>query len=222
MKTAIVLTVLFCAALIGGAVFFAVNQGSGGPRIIAFDPAYTTRSEKGFWARGAAEPKVVITEYGDFQCPGCRAMYPLIHQAVEQNSETVQLNFRNYPLVTIHDKAKLAAEAAEAAGRQGKFWEMHNLLYSRQDDWSTISPVVFRKRLEEYATSANLNLDQFKRDLNDNTIDDEINEDVVAGNELRVSSTPTLFINGKKLDSLPSSVDQLNQLIQQELANATQ
>lgn len=90
----------------------------------------------GYNVKGAAQPLVLIEEYSDFQCPACGSMYPLLKENVEANIDTTALVYKHFPLTQIHPFADIAARAAEAAGKQGKFWEMHDLLFERQGDWS--------------------------------------------------------------------------------------
>lgn len=199
MKAAIAIAVIFCAGLIGLAAYFAVHQDSGGPRTIPISADYTKRVDAGFWAMGSTTPKVTLLEYGDFQCPGCGAMYPVIKDAVEKTKDVVQFQFRNYPLTSIHNKAQVSSRAAEAAGRQGKYWEMHDLLYASQADWSQDTTFSFPGRLDGYAKQILLNVDQFDRDLRDTSVDDQIDKDVAAGNVINLQGTPTILINGKEV-----------------------
>ena len=210
---------VFCIALIGLAVYFSVHQATV-PRSSPLDASYTKRLDKGAWYSGSQNPKVTIIEYADFQCPGCRAEAPLISQAIAANKDVAQLEFHTYPLVTIHANALQAAKAAEAAGRQGKFCEFHDLLFTNQPDWSTQTSADFSKILDGYASSLKMNLDQFHQDSDDNTIEDPINKDVTAGDAIHIQGTPTLIINGTTLTSLPKSVDDYNTLIKEAAANA--
>jgi protein-disulfide isomerase len=198
VKAAIIAAVLLCAGLIGLTVYLSTKPDTS-PRTTPIDPSYTTRSSSGSWTMGATTPKVTLVEYGDFQCPGCGAMYPVIKQAVDQTKDFVQFQFRDYPLVTIHNKALVAARAAEAAGRQGKFWEMHDLLYSNQTAWENDTTFAFPGTLDQYATQLNLDVKQFDRDLDDSTINKPIDDNIAAGNAINIQGTPTMIINGKEV-----------------------
>ena len=209
---------VFCIALIGLAVYFSVHHAAV-PRSLPLDASYTKRLDKGAWYSGSQNPKVTIVEYADFQCPGCRAEAPLISQAIAANKDSAQLEFHTYPLVTIHTNALKAAKAAEAAGRQGKFWEFHDLLFTNQPDWATRTSADFSKIIDGYVSSLKMNIDQFHQDIDDSTIEDPINKDVAAGDAIHIQGTPTLIINGTTLTSLPKSVDDYTTLIKQA-ANA--
>lgn len=221
MKGIIIAAAVFCVALIGGGVFLATRTTSSAVRLMPLDAAYTQRVQQGYWVRGnTTNPKVTLTEYGDFQCPGCAAMFPLIEQVVKNNGDILKFEWHTYPLPQ-HNKGKAAAIAAEAAGRQGKFWDMHQLLYANQTSWTDQLTSTFRNTVIEYAKALQLNQDQFKQDLDDASIMDAVNKDVELGNKIPLSATPTLEINGKVLATLPSTVEQLTQLIQDAAKTAT-
>lgn len=167
---------------------------------------------------GAANKGVTIVEYGDFQCPACKSYYPIIKSIKEQYGDDIKFQFRHFPLVQIHPNAFIASRAAEAAGKQGKFFEMHDLLYENQDSWSSAtSPSTI---FEGYAEQLGLNLDQFKSDVASEEIASIINADVKAGQSLGANSTPTFVINDKKVDPLPKSADEFKALIDEAIKNA--
>jgi protein-disulfide isomerase len=220
MRGIIFATVIACAALIGGAVFLTLNGNKGGgPRIVVLHPDYIRRVEEGYWRKGAENPTVVLTEYMDFQCPGCASAYPLVDDVVRETSDFVEFQVRQYPLISIHDKAMMAARASEAAGRQGKFWEMYSILFSTQQEWSRQTPAAFRTTLEEYAQSLNLNLEQYRRDVRDNSIEDPINRDRNAGNRLQIPGTPAFAVNGEIIQT-PGTVDDFVQLLRSRAEQA--
>lgn len=214
MKPLIAGAVGLCLVIIGIAAYTAVTLNTGDPRTLPIDPAYTQRVQKGYWAQGSANPKVTVVEYADFQCNGCEAMSPIITEAIADTKDIAQFQFKEFPL-TQHAKAQEAARAAEAAGRQGKFWQMHDLLYAREADWQSLATTDFPSRLEQYASDIELNITQFNDDLNDPSIDDQITKDVNDGTTVSVPGIPTLLINGKLLSTLPTSTDALVQLIKQ-------
>jgi protein-disulfide isomerase len=147
---------------------------------------------------------VAFVEYGDYQCPFCGQYYPLVKQVVTQYGDQISFQFRNFPLVQIHKNAMASARAAEAAGKQGKYFEMHDLLYENQSSWSvSSSPTSF---FNQYATQLSLNSNQFTADMNSQAVLDTINADTNEGQKLGVDSTPSFFINGKKITSQPRSV----------------
>lgn len=159
--------------------------------------------------KGATTGKITLVEYADFQCPACGAYQPLITQLASDYSDKLSIVLRNYPL-PMHKNAEAAARAAEAAGKQNKYWEMHDLLFANQKDWSDLlSPAG---KFGEYAKSLNLDVDQFQKDQADSTIQDKINADVASGNRLNVNSTPTFFLGGEKIPN-PQSIGAFKTLV---------
>ncbi|OGD83698.1 hypothetical protein A3G14_00780 [Candidatus Curtissbacteria bacterium RIFCSPLOWO2_12_FULL_38_9] len=136
---------------------------------------------------------VVVVEFADLQCPACRSADPIVHQLLENYGEDVYYVFRHYPL-SIHKNAKKAAQAAEAAASQGKFFEMVEKLYASQSDWQDSGNA--QEHFETYAAEIGLNIDQFKSEINQ--FNDPIESDFALGNRFGVQSTPTFFINGER------------------------
>jgi protein-disulfide isomerase len=151
-------------------------------------------------SKGNVEGKVIIVEYGDFQCPGCGGAYPNVKTLMEEYGDRVALIFRNFPLTSIHPNARAAAAAAEAAGLQGKFWEMHDLLYANQNSWSTLDTSQRTEAFVAFANQLGLKADTFKTDLSNANVTKKISFDIALGKEKSVSATPTFFVNGEKLD----------------------
>ncbi len=160
---------------------------------------------------GAGTTGVTLVEYGDFQCPGCGSYYPILKQVKEYYGDKITFQFRHFPLETIHKNARAAARAAEAAGMQGKFWEMHNKIYENQAQWENASNPV--SIFEGYADSIGLNKEKFATDYKNSEVSATISADLKAGRELGVDSTPTFFLNGQKLDPNPSGFEQFKELI---------
>ena len=167
---------------------------------------------------GENKKNVVLVEYGDYQCPACGAYYPLIKQVVESYKTDIQFQFRNFPLQQIHKNARAAARAAEAASKQNKFWEMHDLLYEQQSSWEQSSAV--NTIFEQYAKQIGLNVEQYKTDFASNEVNDIINADFNEGTRLGVESTPTFFLQGKKLDNPPRDIPGWKKLIDEQIAAA--
>jgi protein-disulfide isomerase len=143
--------------------------------------------------KGNAKNAVTIVEFGDFQCPACGAAYPTVEQLRQTYKGQITFVFRNFPL-PMHQNAKAAAEAAEAAGAQGKYFEMYNLLYSNQDKWGETNHAM--DYFMEYAKDLKLDTDKFKSDVTNNKYANKIQKDIDDGNALSVNATPTFFING--------------------------
>ncbi len=140
--------------------------------------------------------KTTIVEFGDYQCPACKMAHPIINQVLKDYQGRVNFVFRHFPLPQ-HQNAFQAAEAAEAAGEQGKYFEMHNKLYENQDEWDeNNNPLeIFLK----YAQDLNLSVGQFKDSVTSNEFQQKISSDKNDGNALGLNSTPTFFINGTKM-----------------------
>lgn len=168
---------------------------------------------------GQNAKKVTLVEYGDFQCPACGQYHPLVKQLIEEYKTDIQFQFRNFPLQAIHPNARAASRAAEAAAKQGKYWEMHDQLYEQQDSWKDSSSV--RTVFEGYASQLGLKLDQFKTDFASEAVNETINADYQEGQKLGVSGTPTFFLQGKKIDKNPQTLDEFKKLIDQAIKDAS-
>jgi protein-disulfide isomerase len=149
---------------------------------------------KDSYSQGPANAKVTITEFGDFQCPACGVAYPTVERIKKEYNGKIRFVFRQFPLQA-HKNAHTAALAAEAAGAQHKFWEMYNKLYENQKEWSdSDKPLdIFSKYAQEFG----LNIDQFKKDVEDKKYDNRIKKDQDDALALGVNATPTFFINNE-------------------------
>lgn len=154
---------------------------------------------------GSTSNKILLIEYGDYQCPSCGGASPHVKTLMEEYGEDVTLVFRNFPLTTIHPNARAAAAVAEAAGLQGKFWEMHDQLYDNQNDWSSLDASKRTTVFNSYAQSLGLDMDKFATDVAGKVTAQKINFDMALGKSVDVSATPTFFLDGKKLDDATSS-----------------
>jgi protein-disulfide isomerase len=150
---------------------------------------------------GKKDSKVVFIEYGDFQCPGCGSAYPTIKDVTEKYQGQVAFIFRNFPLTSLHPNAKAAAAAAEAAGLQNKYWEMHNELYANQSSWENLSTSERTDFFASYAKNFGLNVNKFKEDMASTKVNQKINYDIAIGKKIGVNATPTLYLNGKAIDN---------------------
>ncbi|WP_434980225.1 DsbA family protein [Daejeonia sp. YH14] len=151
--------------------------------------------------------KVVLTEYGDYQCPSCGEAYPIVKNLQEYFGEDLLFVFRNFPLTEIHPNAFHAALAAEAAGKQNKFWEMHDILYENQSRLDL-------EALEYYAEEIGLNINAFRRYLRSKTLQDKVENDIESGLRSGVNGTPSFYINNEKYNE-DWSEDFLKQVLQQ-------
>ncbi len=144
--------------------------------------------------QGTRTYPVTIVEFGDYECPACGYAEPIVEKILPADPQ-VRLVFRNFPLPQ-HQFALIAAEAAEAAGAQGKFWEMHNAIYANQDVWTTMQTPM--DAFVEMAKKLNLDVAKFTADVNSNKYADIITKDRQDGITLGVDSTPTFYINGRQ------------------------
>ena len=176
------------------------NRKAGAPNGDNGSASAATNHVEGENAKG-----VTLVEYGDFQCPACYSYYPTVKEVVDKYKADIHFQFRNFPLTQIHPNAFAGARAAEAASKQGKYWEMHDQLYQNQDPNGKQGWVASSDPLNQYFTtlakSAGVaNIDQFKTDYASSQVNSSINADIKAGQKLNVSSTPSFFLNGKKLE----------------------
>jgi protein-disulfide isomerase len=162
--------------------------------------------EAGRNSTGSTAAKVQVIEFGDFQCPACGQAEPVVESFIAKykGNKDVNFSFRNFPLPQ-HQYANVTAEAAEAAGAQGKYWEMHNKLYAEQTVWAASNDIM--PLLLSYATGLGLDVEKFKSEVSASKYKDAIDSDKQAGTEAGVNATPTFFINGKKIEGVPSSSD---------------
>jgi len=158
--------------------------------------------------------KATLVEYADFQCPACETYYPLVKQLKAEFGDKIVMIYKHFPLQQIHKNANLAARASEAALIQGKFWEMHNIIFEKQKEWSdsTQASALFT----DYALEVGLYKEKFLGDVGADTVYDKVNDDYQEGVRLGVRGTPTFFLNGKKIIN-PRGYDEFKELIERAL-----
>jgi protein-disulfide isomerase len=209
MKKQVLILVGLAIVIIGGGVLLMWKSGS--LNSSSNSPANQPLADAGKLQRdnshmtGKAGAKVTVVEFGDYQCPACAAAYPILKQVLEQQyagNPDVNFVFRNFPLHQ-HPNAVPAAEAAEAAGEQGKYWEMHDLLYEHQSDWDVqVNPTG---TFVSYAQQLGLDANKFQADIEAKKFAAFIDADQQDGTALQVNATPTLYFNGEKLPGIPSA-----------------
>lgn len=169
---------------------------------------------------GSPTALVMIEEFADFQCGSCAAAHPTMNEIKSMYGSRIKFIFRNYPLsIPAHDKSYEAAVAAEAAGMQGKFWDMQNMLFTNQQAW-TANP-NFKMIWNGYATKLGLDMAKFANDMAGIAAKGRVDADLARGKALSVNSTPTIFLNGVSVDFKDVKVDSLKALIDAELAKNT-
>jgi protein-disulfide isomerase len=143
--------------------------------------------------RGREDAPYTLVEYGDYECPECGRLYEILRDLQRDIASRLRIVFRHYPLSGVHRFAQQAAEAAEAAGAQGKFWEMHTALFERQ-------PALRTKDLILYAEELALDVERFRDELKNETYSERVRADFLAGVQNGVYGTPGLFLNGVRYD----------------------
>jgi len=171
----------------------------------------------GTWNQATAQENssnqpITIVEYSDYQCPACAYFHPIVEKLKDKYSDQIQFKMKYFPLNS-HRYAALAARAAQAAKNQGKFYEMHSLLFENQKRWSSSgSPTSI---FVNYARELDLDIVQFKNDLNATETQKVVMEQRQEGRSAGVDATPTFFIEGEKVDPLPRNFQEFDQLVQQ-------
>jgi len=163
------------------------------PRRTVHEPRLTPPVSARDHILGPDDAPVTLVEHGDYQCPYCGMAYPIVKAVQEAMGTDLRFVFRNFPITTVHPHAEGAAEAAEAAGAQGQFWEMHDWLYEHQDSLAPNDLVEAARRLE-------LDADRFVADLTQHRFAPRVREDFMGGVRSGVNGTPTFYVNGVRHD----------------------
>lgn len=163
--------------------------------------------------RGPQDAKVILVEYSDFQCPACGAFFPVVEDLNKELDGKILFVYRHFPLPQ-HQNAELAAYAAEAAGKQGKFWGMHDALFANQNGWSEADSAKTKEYITKYAESVGLNMSRFNDDLDSSDIKDKILTDQRGGLHAKINATPTFYLNGKKVDGF-KTYDEFKNLVRE-------
>lgn len=209
-KTLIKKIVLWSAAtvLLGSGLFTAIKFGSRAPidtpSILASAVSPTDQ------VKGNRESKIILVEYSDFQCPACGAYYPMLKELNKNFGDKIQFVYRQFPLPS-HKNARPAAYTSETAGLQGKFWEMHDMIFENQKSWSEKSGAS--ENFLDYAKTIGLDIEKFQNDLNSITVKEKVENDYQSGIQSGVTYTPTFFLNGKKIQN-PQSYDEFRNIIE--------
>ncbi len=212
MSKRFLLILVVCALALGGLFWFTRDKSS------APNQNNQTQVKPSEHVFGEGKKNVTLVEYGDFQCPACSGYFPIIKYVKDKYKSDITFQFRHFPLIQIHRNAMAAHRAAEAAAKQGKFWEMHDMLYQQQKDWEQSSKpdIIF----ETYATQLGLNLQKYKQDTASSEVNAIINADSNEGKRLGVEATPTFFLNGKKITDPPRDVEGFSKLIEDTIKSS--
>lgn len=209
------------AVLVVGVVFIAAWQIAKAPPKTPL-PTRTTDGtlaepvKPGEWTKGNKDAKVSIVEYSDFQCPACGSYYPIVEKITSEYKDKISFTYRHFPLPQ-HKNAELTAFAAEAAGKQGKFWEMYSMIFEHQKDWSDVGVPQAEKIVLNYARELKLDMDLFAKDMKSTETRDHVKRDKDVGIRSGVNGTPSFYVNGKKIQN-PRGYEELKVIIDKELA----
>jgi protein-disulfide isomerase len=210
-KTKPILVIVVAVVAAAGIALYLSHQsaapgpGSGG----------NLSSSGGGHVRGNPSAPVTLVEFGDYQCPSCGYYHPIVDELIKRYPDKVKLEFHHYPLVQMHANALEAAMAVEAASDQGKFWEMHDLIYDHQKEWDRLpNPDT---QFLAFAGTLGLDSNKFMRSLKSRDVQDRILADIQRGSAAKVQGTPTFFIDGQALDPTPNGVDEFAAVVNTKL-----
>lgn len=217
-KVFIIVILATAVLLIGGVFLFSKNSGgsnlsSGTVNASLLIPqnAYITSGfANGEYLPASSSASATLVEFGDYECPACGVYSPFIQQLLTDFAGKFNYVFRNYPL-TQHVNAPVSSYAVEAAGLQGKFWQMHEKVYATQADWASLSDPT--SVFVSYAKNLNLDVNKFTVDMNSSVVKNKVQNDLNDGNTIGITETPSFFLNGQKI-SLSGTYDQLKNLMQ--------
>lgn len=197
-KKAWIIFAVMCVALVGGMIYLSNNRqvDVSDVDVNAIQVASDENGQIGDQVYGNPDSKVRLIEYADFQCPGCASAHPEIQKVVEKYKDKIAFVFRNFPM-SYHQNAMSAAAAAEAAGLQGKYWEMNNLLYEKRSEWSDLSGTTRTDYFTNLAEELKLDTTKFREDLDNPNIRKKINYDAALAKQASVTGTPGFRLNGK-------------------------
>ncbi len=203
--------IIVLAAIIVGFVAIVLLSRSAGT-----DDVTTTGSSNVY---GNLNSKVTLTEYVDFQCEACYAFYPTVKEVKEKYKDTVKFEIKYFPIPSSHSNALAAAAAAQAAAKQGKFFEMHDMLFERQKSWENMS-TERTATFESYAKEIGLDIAQYNTDLASAETKAIINADLAEVKKLGGDGTPTFALNGKKIENPANTVEAISRVLDDALASS--
>jgi protein-disulfide isomerase len=215
-KAFILVTLATIVLLVGG--IFVMTREKPTPVInssilVPQNAVITSGFADGKYLPASSSAKVTLVEFGDYECPACAVYSPMIKQLLTENAGKLNYVFRNYPL-TQHKNAPISSSAVEAAGLQGKYWEMQEKVYATQSEWSSLPDPT--SVFIGFAKDLGLNTDKFTADLSLDSIKAKIQSDTNDGKAVNLTETPTFYLNGQKL-ILTGTFEQMKSLVTAEL-----
>ena len=219
---AFLIVILVTSVLLFGGIFLFTKNGTTTPSttkvnealLVPKDAIVTSGFVNGAYLPASSSATLTLVEFGDDECPACGVYNPFVKQLLTDFAGKINYVFRNYPLPQ-HANAQVSSDAVEAAGLQGKYWQMHDRIYDTQGDWSNLTDP--KDIFVGYAKDLGLNVNKFTTDLSSSKVKDLVQNDVNDGNTIGITETPTFFLNGQKI-ALAGTYDQLKTLVQQALA----
>ncbi len=195
-------TLLVTTAMILGVIFMFSNNSLSQQDPVSQEELVSTSSPH---IKGAEAAEITIVEFSDFQCPACAASQELVNEVLAAYPEQVKIEYRHFPLNSIHPNAQLAAQATEVAAQEDKFWEYHDLLFANQRVWSELEEKgAFLEQLAGYAEELGIDKASFLERIESDRIKSLVIEDITAGGKINIQGTPTFYVNGQ-----PSPASQL-------------
>jgi protein-disulfide isomerase len=205
------ITIVVIIGVVWGLVQLVRNSSGGGDATVATSETITEND----WTIGNPDAPIQLIEYSDLQCPACASYEPILEQLLEEYAGDIYFAYRHFPLKSIHPHAQLAAQATEAAGLQGKFWEMKDLIFENQPSWS-VRPRI-KDILVEFAGDLDLDLGKFEEDLESSGAKSAVDGDNASAFALRLNSTPTFILNGNRISN-PAGLEQAREMFDAILA----
>lgn len=209
----VIVSLLVIVVLLFGLNFILSKQNKNNTEVVTKvgDSRYTI---------GDPNAKIKLIEYSDFQCPACAQfakVFPEVFNYIngKYGSSTLSFTYKYFPLVSIHRNALFSAYSAEAAKNQGKFWEMHDLLFENQGDWG--EALDAKAKIEEYAKNIGLDMAKFISDRDNDVTKDTVNRALIEATKLELDHTPTIYINGEEIKNLSLSAKDIEKIIEDKL-----
>ena len=199
------IVILLAVSVAGAAAYYFSRNRSSESSATAENPqappAHVLKDGGGRF-RGPENARLTLVEFGDYQCPSCRAYHPFVQELLSRFPKDLRLEFHHYPLISIHPNSMAASTAVEAAGEQGKYWEMHDLVFEHQDQWAKNQ----NPETDFLALANQLGLDpnKFMQAMRSPVVQDRILQDVGRARDADVEAVPTFFIDGQIIESPPS------------------